>query len=140
MGFKKILLQFPAEGFAGETVKHTLTKTNFKNQPELSEKGLKEGDIIDIVKVEEATPLDGDSAATKKSTTTTKATKSTAAVTKDDTGEETGRGDRKRAKEIADAHSLDTVYENEKGEFYTTKNLVLLSVAQDRRKVITHTF
>lgn len=136
MGFKKIILEFPAEGFTGEVVKHTLTKTNIANQPELAEKGLKEGDTIDIVKVEEKPTIVGDSEATKTKTTDPAKEK----VVKVPKELSEVKGDRKRAKEISDAHSIDVVFENHRGEFFTTENLVRLSVDNDKTKIITHTF
>lgn len=140
MGFKKIILVLPAEGYTGKTIAHIVTKTNLKNQPELVEKGIKDGDTIQIIEPVVDPPIVGDSAATKtKSTAKDKEVK----VRKPASDEEipsVGKGNAKRAKEIADAQSVDVVFENENGEFFTSENLVRLSVGNDKTKIITHTF
>ncbi|WP_367867892.1 hypothetical protein [Pedobacter sp. WC2423] len=139
MGFQKIILEFPAEGFAGETVKHKLTAANLKNQPEILEKGFKLGDEIDIVKPLVQKPIVGDSAATPR---TTKKVPVQEILKNIQEAKEniTTKGNRERAKEIADAHNVDDVFENPKGEFFTSQNLVMLSVSNDKTKIITHSF
>ncbi|MGY0034445.1 hypothetical protein [Pedobacter sp. NJ-S-72] len=142
MGFPKIILEFPAEGFAGDTVKHKLTAANLKNQPEILDKGFKLGDEIDIVKPVVQTPIVGDSAATPKvSKTPAKENKENKVVKSGDAEEApVTKGNRKRAKEIADAHNVDDVFENPDGEFFTSQNLALVSVNQVKAKIITHSF
>lgn len=122
MGFKKVLIALPATDYTGETVKHTVTKTNLKNQPELAEKGFKEGDVIDIVKPEEETP--------KKDEVKDKAPKAAKTQTSED-----------RAAEIAEKFGVEVVVENpETGEFFTSENLALLSVKGDKKKLKNHNF
>lgn len=128
MGFKKVLIALPATDYTGETVKHTVTKTNLKNQPELAEKGFKEGDVIDIVKPEEETPKPKETP--KKDELKDKAPKAAKPQTSED-----------RAAEIAEKFGVEVVVENtETGEFFTSENLALLSVKGDKKKLKNHNF
>lgn len=139
--FKKLILELPAEGFTGETVDHIVTRTNIKNQPELAKQfDWQEGQTIKIVKPAADAPIVGESAATKTKTVS----KAKEVKVNENPNEEKGlskeKGDRKRAQQIADKHAIDVVFENDKGEFFTTENLVRLSVDQDKSKIIVHTF
>lgn len=126
MGFKKVILQLPAEGFTGQTAKHTVTATNLKNNPELEVRGVKEGDEIDII-VQAENNNENDSAATPGATVKVKPV---------------GKGDgAKRAKEIAEKFNIELVIENtETGDFFTSENLALLSVKGDKTKLKNHNF
>lgn len=42
------------------------------------------------------------------------------------------------AKKLLDSYGLDEIYENCKGEFFTNKNLALLSVGGKTEDIITH--
>lgn len=124
MAFKKIILVLPAEGYIGETVEHTVTKTNLTNQPELAEAGIKEGDKIQVMPKEE---------------NPNKAVKPQV-----DTDPVTSDNDSKsyqRAAEIAEKLGVEKVFENkDTGEFFTSENLALLSTKQDKNRVKTHNF
>lgn len=39
---------------------------------------------------------------------------------------------------LAEKLGVDTIYENPDGEFFTSENLALLSVGQDKKKIKTH--
>ncbi|HMI04281.1 MAG TPA: hypothetical protein VK541_17465 [Pedobacter sp.] len=141
MSFKKIILEVPAEGFAGDTIKHIITKANLKNQPEEAAKyGWKEGDEITVVKPVADAPIVGKSAATKtKSTSPTKEVK----VNENPNDEKVlsiAKGNKKAAEGIATAQNVDVVFENDKEEFFTSENLARLSVGNDKSKIIVHTF
>ena len=131
MGFKKIILVLPAEGYTGETVKHTITETNLKNNPELVELGKNVGDEIDIMppvdevvnKEPAATP-----GATKTAVTTKDTTKQKDASKAQEKAVAKGKTGENRAAEIAKQFNVELVIENtETGEFFTSKNLAELS-------------
>lgn len=121
MGFKKVVLVLPEEGFTGETVEHKVTATNLKNQPELAEQGIKEGDTIQVLPFETTKPSTGKAAA----------------KTEDDEAEKQA----KRAAEIAEKLGVEAVYLNkDSGEFFTSENLAGLSVKGDKSKLKTFNF
>lgn len=119
MGFKKIILVLPIEGYTGETVEHKVTATNLKNQPELVEAGIKEGETIKVMpQIEE--PIKQD---------------------KTDVKPVAENKSKKRAAEIAEKLGIETVFENiVTGEFFSSDNLAFLSVSGDKNKVKTHNF
>jgi hypothetical protein len=43
-----------------------------------------------------------------------------------------------QAAELAEKLGVDTLFENPSGEFFTSENLALLSVGQDKTKLTTH--
>lgn len=126
MGFKKIILVLPVAGFTGATVKHTVTATNLKNNPELEVRGVKVGDEIDIIPRVEDNDTD-DSAATP-------------GATKKIVPSGEGNGE-SRAKQIAEQMNVELVIENtETGDFFTSENLALLSAGGDKTKLKNHNF
>lgn len=149
MAFKKIILQLPAEGYTGETVKHTITATNLKNNPELVELGKKEGDEIDIIKPVDETE-NNEPAATPGATkpikpvgtnVKSKTAKDKEASTSDSEKVVNTPTSEKRAAEIAKQFNVELVVENlETGEFFTSKNLAELSVKGDKSKLKNHNF
>lgn len=138
MAFQKQIIVLADEGFTGETVDHIITKANLKNRPELAEK-YKVGDSVLIEKPVAAPPADKNDGAKPKPST-----KDKNEVVNPDPNEpgdkSSKKGNPKRAKEIADAHNVETVFENEKGEFFTSENLANLSVGNDKTKIINHNF
>lgn len=159
MGFQKIILTLPVEGYTGETVEHKVTAANLKNQPELVEAGIKLGDTIKVIpqseepakgekpadKSGDALPSkDGESKPNKSTESPTPAVKPDPVLSSSDdtnTDDNSESKSNKRAAEIAEQLGVEKVFENKvTGEFFTSENLVLLSVKHDKNKVKTHNF
>lgn len=143
MGFKKIILVLPTEGYTGETVEHKVTAANLKNQPELVESGIKLGDKIKVIPQEEE-PAKGEKPADQSKD----AMPSKDGEINPNAPPESPAPDAKsesksneRAAEIAEKLGVEKVFENkDTGEFFTSENLALLSTKQDKNKVKTHNF
>lgn len=137
MAFKAKKIILPADDFAGETVKYKVTEAAFKANPELEAAGIQIGDEIDIVK-EEKTEED------KRSLTPSDAEVNTQLQGNEKKqAPQIENGDKKsraRAKEIADKLGVDLVLQNDKGEYFTSRNAALLSVKGDHKKLKKHNF
>lgn len=132
MGFKKIILTLPSEGYTGETVDYKLTAANLKNQPELEEAGYKVGDTIKVLPLEDSKPESNPNPPAPSNKDGEEST--------DTVDSEEDKKAYKRAAEIAEKMGVDAVFANDKGEFFTSKNLAILSVGQDKKRVKTYNF